>query len=82
MWVVGFALLLGVMFVFPTPIALLILLFGGMETYRRWKQRKSPESQRYYQVKPATRALVALTYIGLAAALGLGMHFTHLERTL
>jgi hypothetical protein len=41
-----------------------------METYRRWKQRKSPESQRYYQVRPATRALIALTYIGLAAALG------------
>src|ERR671935_1782346 len=42
MWAVGFALLLAVMFVFPTPIAILILLFGGMETYRRWKQRKSP----------------------------------------
>jgi Zn-dependent protease len=82
MWVVGFVLLLGIMFVFPTPIALLVLLFGGMETYRRWKQRKSPESQRYYQVRPATRAAIAVTYIGLAAALGLGMHFSHLQRTL
>jgi Zn-dependent protease len=82
MWAVGFALLLGVMFVFPTPIALLVLLFGGMETYRRWKQRKSPESQRYYQVKPSTRVAIALTYIGLAAALGVGMHFSHLHRTL
>ncbi|MEA2349737.1 MAG: hypothetical protein QOG86_678 [Thermoleophilaceae bacterium] len=82
MWVIGFALLLGVMFVYPTPIALLILLFGGMETYRRWKRRKSPESQRYYKVKPSTRLAIALTYIGLAAALGVGMHFTHLTRTL
>jgi Zn-dependent protease len=82
MWGVGFALLLGLMLVFPTPIALLILLFGGMETYRRWKQRKSPESQRYYQVRRATRVAVAVTYIGLAAALGLGMHFSHLHRAL
>ena len=82
MWAIGFALLLGIMLVFPTPIAFLILLFGGMETYRRWKARKSPESQRYYQVKPATRAAIALTYIGLAAALGVGMHFSHLHRTL
>jgi Zn-dependent protease len=82
MWVIGFVLLLGVMLVYPTPIALLVLLFGGIETYRRWKQRKSPESQRYYKVKPSTRLAIALTYIGLAAALGVGMHFTHLARTL
>jgi Zn-dependent protease len=82
MWIVGFIVLLGTMFVYPTPITLLVLLFGGFETYRRWKQRKSPESQRYYEVKPSIRIAVGLTYIGLAAALGVGMHFTHLERTL
>jgi len=82
MWAVGFGLLVLIMVAFPTPIVFLVLLFGGMETYRRWKQRKSPDSQRYYQVKPATRIVIALTYIGLAAALGVGMHFSHLHRTL
>jgi Zn-dependent protease len=81
MWVVGFALLVAVMIVYPTPIALLVLLFGGFETYRRWKQRGSPESQRYYRVKPSTRVAIALVYIGLAAALGVGMHFSHLQRS-
>jgi len=81
-WVVGFVLLLGIMLVYPTPIVLLVLLFGGMETYRRWKQRKSPESQTYYRVKRGTRIAVAIVYLGLAAALGVGMHFTHLQRTL
>jgi Zn-dependent protease len=82
MWVVGFALLVAVMLVYPTPIGLLVLLFGGFETYRRWKQRKSPESHRYYKVRPATRLAIALVYVGLAAALGVGMHFTHLQRSL
>jgi len=82
MWAVGFVILIGTMFVYPTPITLLVLLFGGFETYRRWKNRKSPEAQRYYEVRPATRIAIAVTYIGLAAALGVGMHFTHLERTL
>jgi Zn-dependent protease len=82
MWAIGFVLLAGIMLVYPTPIALLILLFGGLETYRRWKLRRSPESQRYYRVKPATRLAIAVVYIGLAAALGVGMHFTHLERSL
>ena len=82
MWVIGFVLLVAIMFVYPTPIAVLVLLFGGFETYRRWKQRRSPESQRYFKVKPATRLAIAIVYVGLAAALGVGMHFTHLERTL
>ena len=82
MWIVGFVLLVGIMFVYPTPIALLVLIFGGFETYRRWKNRRAPETQRYYRVRPATRLAIAVVYIGLAAALGVGMHFTHLERSL
>ncbi|MDX6667233.1 MAG: hypothetical protein QOK04_613 [Solirubrobacteraceae bacterium] len=82
MWFVGFVLLVAGMIFFPTPIGILILLLGGMETWRRWKQRKSPESQAYYKVKPATRAAVAVVYLGLVVALFAGMHFSHLTRTL
>jgi hypothetical protein len=81
-WALGFAVLLATMLVYPTPITILVLVFGGVETYRRWKQRKDPGARRYYQVKPGTRVAIGLTYIGLAAALGVGMHFTHLERSL
>jgi Zn-dependent protease len=80
MWIVGFALLVATAIVFPNPIVLIIVLFGGMETYRRWKQRHSPESQAYYKVKPLTRAAIAVVFVGLAAALAVGMDLTHLER--
>jgi len=65
---------------FPNPIMFLILLFGGMETYRRWKERKDPAQQRFFEVSRRTRALVAVTYIGLALALVVGMDVTFLER--
>jgi Zn-dependent protease len=81
MWFVGYGLLIAATFVFPSPIMLLILLFGGMETWRRWKARKSPEAERYHQVTGAQRALVASVYVLLALALAVGMHETHLERT-
>ena len=42
MWIVGFGLLVAATFVFPNPIMLLILLFGGLETWRRWKARNEP----------------------------------------
>jgi Zn-dependent protease len=80
MWLIGFAALVGLMFVFPNPIMLLILLFGGMESWRRWQARKSPGSQEYYRVAPRHRLLVAAVYIGLIALLALGMTETHIER--
>jgi Zn-dependent protease len=80
MWFGGYALLAAATFVFPSPIMLLILLLGGFETYRRWKARKSPEAREYNRVRPRTRFAVAGVYIGLAAALAVGMDLTFLER--
>ena len=37
MWLVGYAMLIAATFVFPNPIMILILLFGGLETWRRWQ---------------------------------------------
>jgi Zn-dependent protease len=80
MWFVGFAALVGLVFVFPNPIIILIVLFGAMETWRRWKERKSPEAQEYYKVSPRDRLLVAAVYLALVALLGVGMAETHIER--
>ena len=82
MWLAGFAMLIALVIFFPSPIILLVVLFGGFETWRRWKARKSPESQRYHKVKPATRFAVAAVYLGLAALLAVGMDATFLERSL
>jgi Zn-dependent protease len=80
MWLVGFALLIAAAIAFPNPIMLLILLFGGLETWRRWRERKTPESREFHRVKPRTRLLIGAVYLGLAAALAVGMDATFLER--
>jgi hypothetical protein len=84
MWFVGFGAMALLFLVWPNPILFLILLLGGLETYRRWKTRKAGEegNAAYYRVKPAYRALVALVYVGLIVALALGMDATHVQRTL
>jgi Zn-dependent protease len=79
-WLVGFALLIGVTLLYPNPIMILVILFGGMETYRRYKARKEPESREYLKVAPRTRWLVAGVYLGLAVLLALGMDLTHIAR--
>ena len=84
MWFVGFAGLLALTFIFPNPIMLIIVVFGGLETYRRWQARRhgGEREQAYYRVSPLDRALVAAAYLSLIALLVVGMHATHLPRTL
>ena len=81
-WLVGFAGLVAMAFVFPSPILLIILLLGGLETWRRWKTRNTPEGRAYHRIPTRTRVLVAATYLALIAALALGTSLTHLPRGL
>jgi Zn-dependent protease len=79
-WLVGYASLVALTFAFPNPILILVLIFGGFESWRRWKARNTPESRAYHDIPARTRTLVAITYLGLAAALAVGVAETFLER--
>jgi hypothetical protein len=59
-----------------------VLLFGGIESWRRWKERKTPEAQKYHDIPTRTRVAVAAVYLGLAALLAVGVAETYFERDL
>jgi Zn-dependent protease len=80
MWIVGFVMLIALTIAFPNPILLLVVLFGGLETWRRWRDRKTPEGRAYYDVPLHARILVAATYLALVALLAFGMSATHIQR--
>jgi Zn-dependent protease len=73
---IGLALLLALAYAVPNPIMFLILVFAAMETYRRFKLRKTPEAQRYQEVSARNRALIAAVYIALVVVLVVGMQLT------
>ncbi len=79
-WFVGYAALIAATVLYPNPVLLLVLLLGGLETWRRWKARKDPEARKYHQVSGGTRWAVAMVYLGLAVALALAMDATFIER--
>jgi Zn-dependent protease len=81
MWIVGFVALVALTFAFPNPILPLIALLGGLETWRRWKERNSPEARAYYTVPLHLRLLLGATYLALAGLLGYGMAATHIARS-
>ncbi len=82
MWLLGFAVLIVLMLFFFTPIMLLVALLGGLETWRRFKARKSPESRRFHRVKPQHRVAIAAVYLGLLAVTAAGTHLSFLPKAL
>jgi predicted transporter len=71
-------------FAFTSPLLVLVLVFAGLETYRRWQRRRQggEQSRAYYSVAPLARVLVAVVYLSLIALLVVGMDATNLPRTL
>jgi Zn-dependent protease len=80
-WGIGFVLFIAVAVIYPSPVIILVVLLGGLETWRRWKQRNSPEAKRYNSITSGQRIAIGLVYLGLVIVLGIGVEVTHLQRT-
>jgi Zn-dependent protease len=76
-WLVGVLGTVALLFVMPNPIIILIALLGGMEMWRRWRTRNSPEGREYYKVAPRHRVAVAVVYFGLIGLLAMLMALTY-----
>jgi Zn-dependent protease len=81
-WLVGLIGLAALTFVAPNPILILILVIGAIELWGRWRERETAEARAYYSVAPWQRVVVAVLYLGLAAALTVAMSASHIERDL
>lgn len=79
LWFIGLLLMVGLLVVRPNPILVLIVVLGGLDLWRRWRERG--EAADYYRLTTAQRASVAVVYLGLVLALGLAVSVTHVERT-
>jgi Zn-dependent protease len=75
MWFVGLGAMVFLLLLTHISFLLIFVLFGGYDTYRRWKLRKtgSPQQAAYYRVAPRARLLVGLVYVGLVVLLAVGM---------
>ncbi|HEU6444771.1 MAG TPA: site-2 protease family protein [Gaiellaceae bacterium] len=79
-WLVGFVALVGLLFLAPNPLLIIIVVIVGFELYRRWQERGTPQAHAYYEIKPWQRVASAVGYFALAALLVLGMDASYVER--
>jgi Zn-dependent protease len=79
-WFVGLLLMVGLVVVAPNPILVFIVVLGALDLWRRWNERG--QAAEYYRLPAWQRATVGVVYLGLAAALALGMSASYVEREL
>lgn len=79
-WFVGLVMMVGLVVVSPNPILIIIVVLGGLDLWRRWRERG--EAAEYYRLPTWQRATVGVVYLGLAAVLALAMSGTYVERDL
>jgi len=77
-WFVGLLLMVGLVVVNPNPILFLIVILGGFDLWRRWRERGA--AAEYYRVATWQRAVVGVVYLGLAGVLAVAMSATYVER--
>jgi len=80
LWFVGLLLMVGLVAVRPNPILLIIVVLGGLDLWRRWRERGDVGD--YYRLTTSQRVAVAVVYLGLVVVLGVAMMETHVERNL
>lgn len=66
-WVVGYVGAILMLLVRPSPILMLVLIFGAEET---WNAIRGRGREGYYRVEPRDRLLIGLVYFGLIILLG------------
>jgi len=81
-WVLGLIALVLYEVVRPSPIIPIIILLGGFELWRRWRDRSSPASQVYFALEPRQRWRIGGAYLGLAIVLLVAMHASYVPRPL
>jgi Zn-dependent protease len=73
LWIAGIAGLAALLIVSPNAILILILFFAVREAMARYRTRGEARAASYYAVPKSRRALIAIVYVGVAAACVLGM---------
>jgi Zn-dependent protease len=77
LWVVGFAIVLGMTILHPNFLLFLILGFSVPRLISLFRA-KTEDEKRYFEVTPQQRWTMAIMYFGLIALLYLGMQISHI----
>jgi Zn-dependent protease len=78
LWLLGVPVLLGLFWLNPSPMLILIAVMAAPQVMKAWKFRADdPAHAAYYQASAETRLTYAIAYIGLLGFLAVMTHDVH-----
>jgi len=80
LWIPGLIAMAALLFVYPSPLLILIAVLGALQAWSWWQHRDAPGAERYYTISAGRRALAGVVYLGQIAVLAIATSATHLER--
>ena len=82
LWLLGLVGLVVFEVLYPSPVVPIVLILGGIELWRRWRNRNSPASRAYHSLLPQQRLVIGAFYLTLVAVTIVGAHATYIARSL
>ena len=79
-WLGGMAAAVGLIIWHPSPVFFFILILGGVETWHRWRERKSGRANAYLSIQTSVRWQIAAAYVLTVAVCLVGMDAAYLPR--
>lgn len=79
LWLVGAPLLVGLFFVWPSPLLILMAFLAAPAVLQAIRGERTPEQQAYYTVPAETRLSYGALYLALAGFLAIMCHDLHQE---
>ena len=79
-WLGGMAAAVGLIIWHPSPVFFFILILGGLETWHRWRERKSGRANAYLSIATSVRWQIAAAYVLTIAVCLIGMDAAYLPR--
>ena len=80
LWIPGLAALAVLLWFFPSPILIIVLLLGAFQAFEWWQRRNVEHNRRYYEISRGKRIAAAAVYLGLVAALAVLTSATFVDR--
>jgi len=79
-WLGGMVAAVGLIIWHPSPVFFLILILGGLETWHRWRDRKSGRANEYLTIPTSVRWQIAAVYVFTIAVCLIGMDAAYVPR--
>lgn len=80
LWIPGLAGLAVLLWFFPSPILIIVVILGALQAFDWWQHRDEPGKRRYYAISRGRRTAAAAVYLGLLATLAVLTSATFIER--